>query len=264
MGSSARCTTEEYEKAIRSFALDTADLSARMSVETEIDYLLDDDLSWEQLFSKRAETDPETEVGRRIRQLERSAEEAGKVLAREACRNLEAMIREYRRREEYGNDFVYCLLVDHYLPLVTDARGELITECARMKQREEELRADLEQTAEETAEASRLGGEREARTLDYLSDADHYLEYAAKERMQENLIRVLSTILSYCQKKLPENNEPAEPAKEELQLSYPRRCTITTDDGISYAVEISDGVDRVFESSQSLEQALETAKRWMQ
>ena len=131
-------------------------------------------------------------------------------------------------------------------------------------------------------------------------------------RIRENLIRVMSTILSYCSRMMPDEAEailghgqesgekerPGGPVRKEAaggtgeippetlrtgrqdrngpavrgeekpeaagrRLAFPRRLTMTTDDGSEYTVEASDGEQRLFRAGLTPDEALAAIRTWM-
>ena len=277
MSSSSGYRNTDYQKTLKNYRLDAVSLSDQMEGAVSFRGLFDEDYSWDQMFSRHAEISPEAEISERADEVTALAEKSGRSIAKKACGNLEEMMQHLSGGDESGADFLFHLLNDYYIPSLTEKREALAAECERLKRKNEERRADLRITAEEAAGASRLGGDREVRAIRFLGDADDYLMYFAKQRQNENLIRVISTILSYCAKSLPDSpGSPAAPglqnpdkgtspgaARQEVTLSFPRRCTITTDDGERYSVAGSDGIDRYCSAELTLTQALSAAENLM-
>ena len=276
---SSNYSKQQFQRTLKDYRLTPEDLNAEMNGSVRYRSLFDDDYSWDQMFSRHPEIDPESELNERCDDISAQAEKTGRAIARDACGNLESMMQHLTEKGESGSAYLYYLLNQYYIPELGKARETLINSCERQRRKNEERRTDLKISAEEAASASRLGGDRESRAIRYLEDADNYLSHFSKQLQNENMIRVMSTLLSYCSKSISDSGyrqdgraDPAYPVSDrpsgsreadEIRLSYPRRCTITSDDGDHYSVEISDGVSRYFSADLTLKQALSAAENLM-
>ena len=258
---SVKCNRKEYEAAVDRFHLDPRGMREEMEKAVVFERFFDDDYSWDQLFSKHAEMDPQMELDARADTAADLAEKEGRRLAGEAVRSLASLVGAFSRKREYGYDFLRHFLTDFYVPLVR---------------------------------------------------ADDYLTAVTRLRIRENLIRVMSTILSYCSRMMPDEAEailghgqesgekerPGGPVRKEAaggtgeippetlrtgrqdrngpavrgeekpeaagrRLAFPRRLTMTTDDGSEYTVEASDGEQRLFRAGLTPDEALAAIRTWM-
>ena len=216
------------------------------------------------------------------------------------------------RKREYGYDFLRHFLTDFYVPLVKKTQEEWISDASGCREEVSDQSLRLSILTDKVRTAPRLGGSRESLTLDFLEGADDYLTAVTRLRIRENLIRVMSTILSYCSRMMPDEAEailghgqesgekerPGGPVRKEAaggtgeippetlrtgrqdrngpavrgeekpeaagrRLAFPRRLTMTTDDGSEYTVEASDGEQRLFRAGLTPDEALAAIRTWM-
>lgn len=309
---SVKCNRKEYEAAVDRFHLDPRGMREEMEKAVVFERFFDDDYSWDQLFSKHAEMDPQMELDARADTAADLAEKEGRRLAGEAVRSLASLVGAFSRKREYGYDFLRHFLTDFYVPLVKKTQEEWISDASGCREEVSDQSLRLSILTDKVRTAPRLGGSRESLTLDFLEGADDYLTAVTRLRIRENLIRVMSTILSYCSRMMPDEAEailghgqesgekerPGGPVRKEAaggtgeippetlrtgrqdrngpavrgeekpetagrRLAFPRRLTMTTDDGSEYTVEASDGEQRLFRAGLTPDEALAAIRTWM-
>ena len=269
---SVKCNRKEYEAAVDRFHLDPRGMREEMEKAVVFERFFDDDYSWDQLFSKHAEMDPQMELDARADTAADLAEKEGRRLAGEAVRSLASLVGAFSRKREYGYDFLRHFLTDFYVPLVKKTQEEWISDASGCREEVSDQSLRLSILTDKVRTAPRLGGSRESLTLDFLEGADDYLTAVTRLRIRENLIRVMSTVLTYCSRMMPAGSmtDAARPEKAAerqetagRRLAFPRRLTMTTDDGSEYTVEASDGEQRLFRAGLTPDEALAAIRTWM-
>lgn len=188
------CQKKEYAALIQMYQLSTEAEERQFSDVNSNWSFYDEEYTWEELFSKRAQTELLLILKKWLREAVNELSKTQDAAERNIKRHLCQAVWDYERDEKHGPGFVYSFLNDLYLPEITKKREILKDRLKKAREQEREIRDELKEYHRLAANARRFGGEREDRLDEYIDAMENYRIHMFKINQDEAILKLLELL----------------------------------------------------------------------
>lgn len=189
-----KCSLQDYNAITNIFGIRLESIEKNMQQGVSVVSFYDDDLQWEDLFSKRKTMNINKVIRLRVNQFEGMVEANAKRIKDQYKNVFREIELRYENDDQFGAGFIYDLFVSRIIPEIQETLRAIAEEKEIQNNIEMRLKNEIEKSAEIASRTSGFSMNREMAMEDYINAIESFYICLNRQRLLSSLKDIIKEL----------------------------------------------------------------------